>query len=259
MILAVAIHGALGRMGRQVARAALADRRFRIAAAVVSPRDPHLGRDYGEVLGAGPLGIPVSAHLEGEADVLVDFTTPAAAAGILDECVRRRLPMVVGTTGIDEAGLEGYRRAARTLPILISPNLSFGVNLTLALVEQAARSLGMGFDAEIVEWHHKEKKDSPSGTAWLLARALAAARGQPDNAIRAGRSEGPRPAGEINVHAVRAGDLVGEHTVYFVGPGESVEITHRARSREIFARGALEMALRLVRRPPGLYRFRDLL
>jgi 4-hydroxy-tetrahydrodipicolinate reductase len=164
---------------------------------------------------------------------------------------------VVGTTGLAEADVRTLRKAASKIPILVSSNMSFGVNLLFRIAGEIAGVLGAEFDAEIVETHHRMKKDAPSGTALALAKAISGARGSTVH----GRSGavGERPRGEIGVHAVRGGDVVGEHTLYFLGEGESFEVTHRARSREIFAAGAIRIGRILAAQKPGWYSFAELI
>ncbi len=196
------------------------------------------------------------------ADVAIDFTVPEAVSANVAACLQRRVPMVLGTTGLDEATVAAIRAASRSIAILQSPNMSIGVNVLLGLVESAARALGPDYDVEIVDLHHRHKRDAPSGTALKLGEAVATARGQQFDAVavreRVSRNQ-PRGPGEIGFAAVRAGDHVGEHTVLFSGSGESVTVAHRATDRMTFARGALRAARWLVGRPAGLYSMRDAL
>lgn len=258
----IAISGACGRMGSTVGRLAAADPGFRIAAALERRRHPRLGQDYGAALGREPLGVIVSETLDAPADALIDFSDPAGALDRVAECEARKVPMVIGTTGLGADASLRLDRAAKTIPVLVSSNMSLGMNLLFQIVEEIARKLGRGFDIEIVETHHRHKADAPSGSALSLAEAAARGRGlDPAKAFRHGRhgQVGARAADEIGLHAVRGGDIVGEHVVSFIAEGETVEIAHRARSREIFARGALHAARALRSRQPGRYSFRDLL
>ncbi len=232
-------------MGRTIASVALQDFHalFTIAAALEAPRHDALGHDYGAVLGcASSLGIKVSDDGRaaiGGGDVLIEFTTPEVTVAHLQLAQQLRKPMVIGTTGLSEGQHETLRAAAKAIPIVCSPNMSLGVNLLFELACLAAQRLGTSYDVEVVEAHHRQKKDAPSGTAKRLAEVLAAARQQPPDAVP--------------VHAVRAGDIVGDHTVVLAGPSERLELTHRAHSREVFARGALKAAQFVVGQPPGLY------
>jgi 4-hydroxy-tetrahydrodipicolinate reductase len=258
-MLHIGINGCCGRMGLVVGRLASADPALRIAAALERAGHPSLGLDYGELLGGPKSGVAVSERLDGRARALVDFSAPDAVVARIPDCLRGRVAMVVGTTGLEPRHLRELKRAAARVPVLVSTNMSFGVNLLFKMAEELARALGPDADVEIVETHHRMKKDAPSGTALTLAERISAARG--GAAVVHGRSGqvGERPRGQIGVHAVRGGDVVGEHTVSFISEGESLEVSHRARTREIFARGALKIAPALARRRPGLYSFRDLL
>jgi 4-hydroxy-tetrahydrodipicolinate reductase len=255
----IVINGCCGRMGLTVGRLAGQDKALKIASAVEHKGHAALGKDYGELLQNGALGLKVSESIAGPADALIDFSTPEAVLARVPECVKHKIAMVVGTTGFKDDQVKELKKAATKIPILVSSNMSFGVNLLFKITEDVARALGPDFDIEIVETHHRMKKDAPSGTALTLAQGIAEARG--GATIHHGRSGtvGERKKGEIGVHAVRGGDIVGEHTIYYIADGESFEITHRARTREIFARGALRISQVLAKKKPGYYSFRDLL
>jgi len=261
----IAVHGAAGRMGRRVVAIAAEEGVHRVAAALCRPGDPRAGTDAGAIAGCAPLGVPLSEKLPEGArlDAAIDFSAPPASLAFVRACVARALPVVVATTGFKDHERAEIVEAARRIPVFLAPNLSVGVALLTRLVADAARALGLDADIEIVEAHHRKKKDSPSGTADHLARAAAAARGQnPEAAFifgRHGMSSGDRPRGEIAVHAVRLGDVVGEHTVSFGFGAERLELVHRAHSRDVFARGALRAASFLIRAAPGLYGPQDLL
>lgn len=274
--LAVAIAGASGRMGRLLLRAVQEQPELALCAALVSPGSRFAGQPLSAL---GLPEVPVDTAASGQragaalrcssdpgealarAQVLIDFSLPQATAGLLEAAVRHGAAVVLGTTGLDAAAEERVGWAAARVPLLRSANMSLGVNLLLGLIAQASRALP-GFDIEIIESHHRHKRDAPSGTALLLAREAARARGLDlEAALRPGRvglSEG-RQAGEIGVAAVRGGDVVGEHTVLLLGSGERVELTHRATQREVFAAGALRAARWLAGRPPGLYGMGDVL
>lgn len=199
--------------------------------------------DYGLAVGHhAPLGVTVVSDARqaiGQGDVLVEFTAPEPTLVHMDLAKALRKPMVIGTTGLSEAQVAALQVAARTIPIVFSPNMSLGVNLLFELSQLAAQRLGLAYDVEVVEAHHRQKKDAPSGTAKRLAEGLAAAR--------------KKPVTTIPVHAVRAGDIVGDHTVILAGPAERLELTHRAHSREVFARGAIKAAQFAATQKPGLY------
>ena len=249
-----ALIGVTGRMGEALLRAAPAVPRLRVTAAVASPGSPSLGRDAGEVAGVGCLHVPIISDLPralAEADVVIDFSSATATRANLAACRAARKPLLIGTTGF-AAELDGaFAAAARDIPLLVAANTSLGVTLLLELVRIAARALPPAFDIHILDAHHRSKPDAPSGTALALG---AAARG-----ARQAAGGGAHRGGDVGFASVRAGDIVGEHTVLFAGPGEALSLTHRATDRGIFARGALAAALWLQSRPPGRYTMRDLL
>ena len=254
----VLVSGALGRMGERV-RAALEDEpSLVLGAALEAPDSPRLG----DTLERGVcLGADAEAALAA-ADVLIDFTVPAASLALLRRAAERGVAAGVGTTGFDEAGRAELAQLARKIPLLHAPNFSVAVNVLAHLVGEATRLLGPGFDAEIVEIHHGAKRDAPSGTALRLAEAVAAARGErlAERGVFARHGEtGARAPGAIGVQALRGGDNPGEHTVYFFGTGERLELTHRAATRDHFARGAVRAAAWLVGRAPGRYDMREVL
>jgi 4-hydroxy-tetrahydrodipicolinate reductase len=249
-------------MGRQIASLALADGAFRLAAALEAPGHPEAGRDYGRAIGRDLLGVTVGSDLGGGIDVLVDFSAVSAARGWAAACSRLRIPFVIGTTGLDAAARKAVKAAARRVAVVSAPNMSVGVNALLRALPELVRLLGPAYDLEIVEAHHRLKRDAPSGTALALAEAVARAAG-----VDLGREAvygrrgltGVRPDRQIGLHAVRAGDIVGDHRVLFAGPGESIEVTHRAHSRETFATGALRAARFAAGARPGLYSMVDVL
>lgn len=257
----IAIHGAAGRMGRSVTRLA-ASEGATIVGAIVSPRSEHIGRDVGEIAGAGNIGVAMSddtaAGLLG-ADVVIDFSTAAALPRLLHLAIRSKVAVVSGTTRLDATCERLLDEAAQAVPVLWSPNTSIGVHVLAEIAAYAARHLGPSFDIEIVETHHRAKIDAPSGTAVRLASAVREARS--DLAPVHGRegNAGPRRDDEIGVFAVRGGDVIGDHTVHLLGQGERLELTHRATNRDLFARGALRAALFLAGKPGGRYTMADLL
>lgn len=257
------IIGAAGRMGRAVLRAALERSDVQITAGVVSPQSAHLGRDLGEIAGAGALGVAASDDVSDaltHCDAAIDFSLPAVTATNLAACVASGKPLVIGTTGLTADLYHELGRAARHIALLVAPNTSLGLALLLETARQCARALPLEFDAEVLEAHHRHKRDAPSGTALALGEAIAEARGVPFQPPGApGHAPGPRREGEIGFAVLRGGDLVGEHTVIFSGPGEQLTFGHRVTDRAVFARGALEAALWLAKRPPGRYTMRDVL
>jgi 4-hydroxy-tetrahydrodipicolinate reductase len=252
----VAIIGAAGRMGRELCRAGLATQDVELAGGTEGPGAPDLGADLGELCGAGKLGISVTEDPPGEAEVLVEFSTPEATVRHLSY----RKPVVIGTTGLDEEQLAKVEEAAKCVPIVLAPNMSVGVNLLREVVRDLSNKLA-GYDVEVVEAHHKNKKDAPSGTALLLARAAAEGRVQNLEEVAVYGREGtaPRREGEIGIHALRGGAVVGEHRLIFYSEGEEIEVVHRALSRRTFADGALRAAKFVASAEPGLYSMRDVL
>jgi len=261
----IGISGCGGRMGRMVALEAIETRGCRLAGGIEAEGSPYLGRDLGELAGVGALGLKAghdALALFRAADVVVDFSSPAASAGHAKIAAATGKALVIGTTGLDAKQLDGIKTAAKKAPILHAPNMSVGVNLLLELVREAASQLGEDYDIEILEMHHRHKADAPSGTALALGREAAAGR-KVDLAKKTAPARlgvtGPRKPGEIGFAVLRGGDEVGVHRVLFAGPGETVELSHRATSRRVFARGAVKAALWLVKRKPGLYAMADVL
>ncbi|MGE5546574.1 MAG: 4-hydroxy-tetrahydrodipicolinate reductase [Solirubrobacterales bacterium] len=261
----IGIVGCAGRMGRMLMNAVLEAEGCTLAGGTERPGADAVGRDVGELLGRGTLGATVESdakRLFEQADAVIDFTAPAATvlhASLAAEC---RKVLVVGTTGLTDDDEAQLRAAADRTPIVYAPNFSVGVNLLMALVEQAAAVLASDYDIEIVEMHHRHKVDSPSGTALGLGRAAAKGRGIPlDKVWRKVRDghTGARPRGEIGFATLRGGDVVGDHTVMFASEGERVELTHKASSRSVFAKGAVRAAQWAHGKPPGLYTMRDVL
>ena len=266
-MIRVAIPGCAGRMGRALVQAVTAADDMALAAATEAPGAPTVGQDAGTVAGLLPLGVTISddaAALVDGVDGIIDFSAMAVTLALAPQCAEAGLPLVIGTTGFDAGQLEALRQAAARAPLVLAPNMSVGVNVLFKLVDRAARLLGEGYDLEVVESHHHNKLDAPSGTARRIVEVLAEAtaeQGAQADRERHGRvgDVGARPATEIGIHAVRGGDIVGEHTVMFCGEGERVEITHKASSRQTFARGALR-ALRWAHgREPGFYDMQDVL
>jgi 4-hydroxy-tetrahydrodipicolinate reductase len=253
----IAVVGAAGRMGREVCRAALEDGRFELVGGVVEPRADEVGTDLGELCGMGSIGVGVTADPPADAEALIEFTTPEATVGHLSYAK----PVVIGTTGLSEVQLQRVEEAAEEVPVVLAPNMSVGVSLVREVVRELSEKLGADYDIEVVEAHHRNKVDAPSGTALLLAWAAAGGRGRDldDVAVYGREGRAPRKEGEIGIHAIRGGAVVGEHRVVFYGAGEEVEVIHRALSRRTFATGALRAARFVATAEPGLYSMRDVL
>ncbi|WP_419914737.1 4-hydroxy-tetrahydrodipicolinate reductase [Hoeflea sp.] len=262
----LAVVGAAGRMGQALIQAIDAVDGAVLAAAVERSGSDAIGRDAGELAGAGHAGIavtddPVAAF--SAADGLLDFTAPAVSVDFSALSADAGIAHVIGTTGLNAAQDDAIRANAARTPIVKSGNMSLGVNLLAVLVQQAAKALDAAdWDIEVVEMHHKHKVDAPSGTAYLLGEAAARGRGVSlsDNSVRVRDGQtGPRPKGTIGFATLRGGSVVGEHSVLLAGEGEMVELTHRALDRSIFARGAVKAALWARGRDPGLYSMLDVL
>ena len=261
----VAITGAAGRMGRHLIDACHQIEDMRCTVASEHPDSPLIGADAGALAGIGQLNLPITVDLAPLTDrfnVLIDFTRPAATLNHLNICQAAGKAMVIGTTGFSAEQKAEISRAAQHIPIVFAPNMSVGVNLCFKLLEMAARALGDGVDIEIVEAHHRYKVDAPSGTALAMGQVIAKTLGR-DLAQCAvyGRQgvTGERDRATIGFSTIRAGDIVGEHTVLFADLGEQIEITHRASSRMTFAKGALRAAAWLTGRDPGLFDMQDVL
>jgi len=264
-MLGLVVCGAAGRMGGTVVRLIQESTGVRLVGAVEWSGSPQINKDAGEVAGVGKIGVPIAAQIEpllkGQV-VVIEFTTPEATLEHLKIAVRNGSPIVIGTTGFNPKQLAEIKRLSRRTRVLMSPNMSVGVNLLVSLLGKVAETLGEDYDVEIVEAHHRFKKDAPSGTALALGRAVAQAlKRDLDKVGVCGRKGivGERTRKEIGVMAVRAGDIVGEHTVIFGGLGERVEFIHRAHSRDTFARGAIRAAQWLVKQKKGLYSMQDVL
>ena len=243
--------GAAGRMGREVCRAAIETEGMELAGGTVKPGAPELGSDLGELCGSGRIGVSATEDPPESAGVLIEFTTPEATVAHLSY----GRPHVIGTTGLSEDQVSKVEKAAQSAPIVLAPNMSVGVNLLRDIVRELSAKLGEDYDIEVIEAHHRNKKDAPSGTALFLARAAAEGRNKDLDEVAVYGREGlsPRQKGEIGIHALRGGAVVGEHRLIFYAGGEEVEVTHRALSRRTFAEGALRAAQFAANAPPGLY------
>jgi len=263
-VRSIAVLGAAGRMGCAIIRVIADTPGARLTVAVDRPGSDAIGRDAAALAGLPAGGVVMTDALPaaGAADVWIDFSSPTQAAPTAIAAAARGAALIVGTTGLGPEAKAAIAIAAERIPVVMTPNMSVGVNVLLKLVADAARLLGPGYDLEIVEAHHRAKRDAPSGTALRLAEALAEATGR-DLARDARMSRegdvGPRTDAEIGIQTIRGGDVVGDHTVFFLGLGERIEITHRASSRDTFARGAVRAALWAAGRPPGSYDMRSVL
>ena len=261
----IAIVGAAGRMGRTLVQAVHETPGLELTVAVERPGSGLLGSDAGELAGVGRLGVAVTDDLAAAVDrfdTLIDFTTPSATLAHLALCRAHGRRAVIGTTGLDAAGRAAVAAAGAQIGIVFAPNMSVGVNLCLRLLDLAARVMGEDADIEIIEAHHRHKVDAPSGTALRMGEVIADALGRDLAEVavygREGRT-GERNRSTIGFETIRAGDVVGEHTVWFATIGERVEITHKASSRMTFAKGAVRAAQWLGDRPAGLYDMQDVL
>jgi 4-hydroxy-tetrahydrodipicolinate reductase len=258
----IAIAGAAGRMGQRILALAWADPRFEVAACLERTGHERVGDDAGEPAGLGRIGLPIQDRTQTEFDVLIDFSLPEGTQHWLEYCLARQRAMVIGTTGHSPEGLAAVAQAGARIPLLQAANMSVGVNVLLKVVAQVAAALGESYDIEIAETHHRFKMDAPSGTALALRDAILAATGRDaDQDVIYGRqgATGKRPARQVGVHALRMGDVVGEHQVHFGALGETVTLSHSAHTRDTFAQGALRAAAWLAGKPAGRYTMSDVL
>ena len=254
---AYCMSGAAGRMGRAII-SCQSQAGLKLAGALDSPQSDYLGQDAGLLAGIGEIGVPIQSEPEQaleHASVVIDFSSPENTLAVADICSRLHIGLVVGTTGFTESQKAALVEKAKSIPMLISPNMSTGVNVLFHLTRMAASVLGLEYAPEVTEIHHRHKKDAPSGTAVKLLEILEQELSLKSSDVVHGRQgiTGERPRGQIGAHALRGGDVVGDHTVYFFGEGERIEITHRAASRNTFAMGALRAARWLAEQPAGLY------
>lgn len=260
-----AVTGAAGRMGKMVIGAVSTDERLILTGALEAAKNPAVGLDAGANAGVGDLGVAITDDIKTaieNADILIDFSTPESTLKAVAAAAEMNVAVVTGTTAIDDAGTAEIKKHSKTIPIVAAPNMSMGVTLLFKLAGEVAALLGDDFDVEIVEAHHNQKADAPSGTAKRLFETVARAlKRDPKEAGVYGREGmvGKRTGKEIGVFAVRAGDIVGEHTVIFGGTGERLELVHRAHSRMVFVSGAVRAAKWLVGKSPGLYDMNDVL
>jgi 4-hydroxy-tetrahydrodipicolinate reductase len=242
-MITVCVNGAGGRMGRALVRLISESDNLKLLHSVDSSNNPCLCEDVGIIAGISrPLGIKLSDKLDDKVDVVIDFSTAEGTMSILESCLKHKSALLVGTTGLSQEQMEEIRKAGKEIACLISPNMSIGANLLFNIAPEIARILGESYDIEIIETHHREKKDAPSGTAQRLAEGIGSKTGR-----------------KIPVHSLRIGDVVGDHSVIFSTLGERIELTHRVHHRDIFARGALQVAMFLGKAKAGFYTMQDVL
>ncbi len=258
----LAIHGAAGRMGRRLVALASADPELELVVAIEHAEHPELGNDAGQLAGVSANGVPITASLDFQADVVIDFSLPQSALALCRACVTHQTPLVLATTGMSEEQKNEVRESALLIPLVWAPSMSLAVNLTMKLASLAAAALKdvpSGVDVEIIERHHRFKEDAPSGTALRFGELIAEAMGQTKHQHGRAGQTGQRPHDEIGYHALRVGDNPGEHTVVFGLLGETIELTVRASNRDCYAVGALQAAKFLANQAPGLYSMYDVL
>ncbi|MGA1861688.1 4-hydroxy-tetrahydrodipicolinate reductase [Deferribacter thermophilus] len=262
---AICMVGAAGKMGKRIIALGLDNSEIEIGGAVESKESPFLGKDIGEVIGVGNLGVKITENIveaAKDSDVLIDFTFKTATLSNLEAYLEAGKPVVIGTTGFEDSEVEEIKKLSEKIPVLLAPNMSLGVNLTFKVLEMVAKAIGNIYDIEIIEAHHRMKKDAPSGTAMKMAEVVAKATGRSldSDAVYCRRGLiGERTDKEIGIQTIRAGDIVGEHTVMFCGNGERIEITHKAHTRDTFAKGALSAAKWIKDKPAGFYSMFDVL
>ena len=259
--LKIGIMGASGRMGRMLIESTMNHPNTELGGAYVRSTSSLIGVDAGEFIGGKKSGVVLSTLDGSQVDVMIDFSLPEAFDEALNQCVTHKIPLVMGVTGLSDDQEAKLQDAAKHIAIVYAGNYSTGVNLSLNLLATTARVLGLDADVEIIEHHHKHKIDAPSGTALMMAQAIAEARGQniTNAAIYGRKGSAKRQRGDIGIHALRGGEIVGEHTVEFIMDGEIIQITHKAQNRATFATGALRAALWVAQQPAGLYDMQDVL
>lgn len=258
----IAINGVCGRMGLKIAELVAEDESLKLVTALEMEGHQHIGKDLSVITNQRHNGVIISHELNGSPDVLIDFTSPDSTLDRLKACTDNGIAMVIGTTGLNNEQMKQLKESSLKIPCLLSPNMSIGVNLLFNLVETVSKILGEESDIEIIESHHRLKKDAPSGTALKIAEKICSATNRKmDDVVIYGRKglTGERPQNQICIHSIRSGDIVGEHTVTFCSGGERLELVHKAQTRDSFALGAIRAAKFLSGKPPGLYNMEDAL
>ncbi|MER3422005.1 MAG: 4-hydroxy-tetrahydrodipicolinate reductase [Nitrospiraceae bacterium] len=264
-MIKVIVTGAAGRMGGRLVALMKESAALRLVGAVERKGHLSIGEDAGEAAGCGAIGIKIVDDLSSiltQGEVIIDFSSPAATLEHLRLAAQHCRAMVIGTTGLSTQDLVELRTLTRQIPCVFSPNMSVGVNVIFKVLGEMARTFGEDYDIEVIEAHHRLKKDAPSGTALKLAEILAKSVNRDLDKVGVYARKGPlgeRKPDEIGIQSIRAGDIIGDHTVLFGGMGERIEVTHRVQSRDTFARGALRAAKWVVKQPPGLYDMQDVL
>lgn len=254
--------GAAGRMGKRILCLALESEAFDLVGAIDRPEHPDIGKDAGVLAGCRKIGVELSDTLNENADVLIDFSLPESADRTIEFCAKSKTALVMGITGLSDPQLSNIRCTSESVAVVQATNMSLGMNLLFSMVGKVAKSLGDGYDIEIIEAHHRFKKDSPSGSALSLAQAVCKETGRdyPGDLVhgREGK-EALREKGTIGMHAIRGGDIVGQHSVMYSTLGETITISHNAHSRDTFANGAIHAAKWILDKQPGLYTMQDVL
>ena len=259
---ALIINGAAGRMGKRIVALACESGQFELVGAVDYAQHPDMGKDIGTLAGIEPINVPLTAEFTESANIMIDFSLPQAADAAIDYCAKNGVSLVMGTTGLSDGQLAKLKNASEKIAIVQATNMSLGMNLLFATVGKVAKALGENYDIEIVEAHHRFKKDAPSGTALSLAEAVCKETGRDyPGSLTHGREgkDATRKEGDIGMHAIRGGDIVGEHSVIYSTLGETVTLSHNAHTRDTFVRGALRAAEWLTTQKPGLYDMQDVL
>ncbi|HEY4745239.1 MAG TPA: 4-hydroxy-tetrahydrodipicolinate reductase [Desulfuromonadaceae bacterium] len=264
-MIKIAVCGAAGRMGQRIINAVVEAEGVELSGALERPGHPLVGQDAGLIAGCGALGVLLSDDLNAViagCDALIDFTAPKVSLKNLEACGLQKKAIVIGSTGFTPEERALAAELARDIPVVLAPNMSVGVNVCFKILKDIARTLGDDFDVEIVEAHHRLKKDAPSGTAVRMGEVVAEALGRDYNKVANCHREGitgERTREEIGMQTIRGGDIIGEHTVYFIGMGERIELSHRAMTRDMFSRGSVRAAKWVVSQRPGLYDMQDVL
>ncbi len=258
----IAINGVCGRMGLRIAELVVEDKNLKLVSALEIEDHKHIGKGLNSLINQGDNDVIISHVLNNAPDVLIDFTSPDSTMARLKTCIDNGIALVTGTTGLNNEQMEQLNQASHKIPCLFSPNMSIGVNLLFNLVETVSKILGNDSDIEIIESHHRHKKDAPSGTALKIAEKVCSAtdRKMADDVIygRKGFS-GERPINQVCIHSIRAGEIVGEHTVSFCNGGERLELIHKAQTRDAFVIGSIRAAKFIAGKPPGLYKMENVL
>ncbi len=264
-MIKIAVCGAAGRMGQRIINSVVEAEGAELSGALERPGHPLVGQDAGLIAGCGALGVLLSDDLNaviGACDALIDFTSPKVSLKNLEACSLQKKSIVIGSTGFTPEERALAVELAKNIPVVIAPNMSVGVNVCFKILKDIAKTLGDDFDVEIVEAHHRLKKDAPSGTAVRMGEVVAEALGRDYNKVANCHREGitgERTREEIGMQTIRGGDIIGEHTVYFIGMGERIELSHRAMTRDMFSRGSVRAAKWVVSQKPGLYDMQDVL